>query len=285
VNALGAPEEVAQSAGDLGELEGLAWLSDKEVLYSASDDGNVDIWSVSTDRRTRRRLTSDPADDFHPSVARTGETVVFASTRGDAAGIWTMTRDGTHQKRLTSGADIRPSISRDGGSVVFQRGAIDNTPFTLWRLPLGDTPTQIAENHSMRPALSPDGGSIAHYLMTSDAWMLAITPTAGGPPARTLPISETHAARVVRWSPDGHALAFIDGAGGASNIWLQPLDGGPAKKLTSFSEGRITTFDWSPDGSSLAWTRVNEVRDVVALDLQIGGPGQRASGVGSLSAR
>jgi Tol biopolymer transport system component len=115
--------------------------------------------------------------------------------------------------------------------------------------------------------------------------MLAITPTAGGPPTRTLPISETHAARVVRWSPDGHALAFIDGAGGASNIWLQPLDGGPAKKLTSFSQGRITTFDWSPDGSSLAWTRVNEVRDVVALDLQIGGPGQRASGVGSLSAR
>lgn len=285
LNALHSPEEVAQNAGDLGELEGLAWLSDKEVLYSAADDGNVDIWSVSIDRRTRRRLTTDAADDFHPSVTRTGETVVFASTREGSAGIWRMGGDGTHQKRLTSGADIRPSISRDGAIVVFQRGAIDNTPFALWRLPLGDKPTQIAENHSMRPALSPDARSIAHYLMTSDAWMLAITPSAGGPPARTLPISETHAARVVRWSPDGRALAFIDGAGGASNIWLQPVAGGPAKKLTSFSEGRITTFDWSPGGSRLAWTRVHEVRDVVALDVPIGGPGQRAPGVGSLSAR
>jgi Tol biopolymer transport system component len=84
-----------------------------------------------------------------------------------------------------------------------------------------------------------------------------------------LPISPTHAARVVRWSVDGRALAFIDGAGGASNIWMQPLDGASARKLTSFTEGRITTFDWSPDGSRLAWTRINEVRDVVTIAVNI----------------
>jgi Tol biopolymer transport system component len=103
--------------------------------------------------------------------------------------------------------------------------------------------------------------------MTAEAWMLAITPSVGGSPMRTLPISGSHTARVVRWSPDGHAVAFIDGAGGASNIWVQALDGSPARKLTNFSEGRITTFDWSPDGTRLAWTRVDELRDVVTLKL------------------
>ena len=261
-----APQEIAQNAGDLGEFEGLAWLSGDEVLYTAAEDGNVDVWSASVSRRSRRRLTSDPGDEFHPSATADGETVVFASRRGDAPGIWTMNRDGTNRKRLTTGTDVRPSISRDGRMLVFQRGAVDTTPFTLWRLARGEaTPTQVSDQHAMRPALSPDGESIAHYWMTLEAWLLAVTPTAGGPPAWSLPISETHAARVVRWSPDGRALAYIDGAGGASNIWLQPLDGGQARKLTNFTEGRISTFDWSPDGSRLVWMRLNEVRDVVAL--------------------
>ena len=270
VNAAHAPAQVAQNSGDLENLEGLAWSSSEQILYTAAESGNVDIWSVTLQDHMRRQLTSDTADDFHPSATADGQTVVFASNRGASPGIWTMNGDGTGQQRLTSGADIRPSLSRDGRVLVFQRGAVDTTPFTLWRLPRGETePVLIADNHSMRPAVSPDALSIAHYLMTAEAWMLALTPLAGGPPGRTLPISATHAARVVRWSADGRALAFIDGAGGASNIWMQPLDGGSARKLTSFTEGRITTFDWSPDGSRLAWTRINEVRDVVRIAVNI----------------
>lgn len=270
LHARAAPEEIANNAGDLGELEGLTCMSGDDILYTAAEDGNVDIWSVSLSRRTRRRLTSHPADDFHPSATGDGQTVVFASSRGQAPGIWTMSHDGTGQKRLTTGVDIRPSVSRDGRMLVFQRGAADNAPFTLWRLAISENqPVGIGGHHAMRPALSPDAQSIAHYWMTAEAWMLAITPTSGGPPARTLPITETHAARVVRWSPDGRALAYIDGAGGASNVWLQPLDGAPPRKLTSFAEGRITTFDWSPDGSRLVWMRVNEVRDVVALRIDV----------------
>ena len=45
----------------------------------------------------------------------------------------------------------------------------------------------------------------------------------GGGEPFSVPISGTHAARVVRWSPDARALAYIDGAGGASNIWVKTL--------------------------------------------------------------
>jgi Tol biopolymer transport system component len=75
----------------------------------------------------------------------------------------------------------------------------------------------------------------------------------------------------VRWAPDGRALAYIDRTGGASNLWLQPLDRGPRRKLTHFSEGRIASFDWSRDGSKLAWMRVHEVRDIVAIGLGVAG--------------
>jgi Tol biopolymer transport system component/DNA-binding winged helix-turn-helix (wHTH) protein len=267
LNRLDAPRAVAQNSGEVGELEGLAWATNDTVLYTAAESGNIDLWSVKVHDGTRHRLTTDPADDFHPSATADGRTVVFASSRGGVSGIWSMNGDGTGQRRLTEGADVRPSVARDGRMLVFQRGAVDTTPFTLWRLPIGDTrPTALSDHHSMRPALSPDGQSVAHYLMTAEAWMLAVTPLAGGAPQRTIPIAETHATRIVRWSSDSRAVAYIDGAGGASNIWVQPLARSPAERLTHFAEGRISTFDWSPDGSRLAWIRVSEVRDVVLID-------------------
>jgi Tol biopolymer transport system component len=79
----------------------------------------------------------------------------------------------------------------------------------------------------------------------------------------------------VRWTSDGRALAFIDGAGGASNIWMQPLDGGSPQRVTSFPEGTINTFDWSRDGSKLAWVRTTEVHDVVSIDLDAREDGKR----------
>ena len=78
----------------------------------------------------------------------------------------------------------------------------------------------------------------------------------------------THHERVVRWSPDGQSLAFIDGVGGAANIWLEGIDHQSRQKLTHFTDGMISSFDWSRDGLKLAWMRVQEVRDVVAIALK-----------------
>jgi Tol biopolymer transport system component len=96
---------------------------------------------------------------------------------------------------------------------------------------------------------------------------MAVTPVEGGLPTAIFPVGPAHSERVVHWAPDGHSLAFIDGVGGASNIWIQPLDKGPPRQLTHFTSGTMATFDWSTDGSRLAWLQVQEVRDVVAVAL------------------
>ena len=96
---------------------------------------------------------------------------------------------------------------------------------------------------------------------------MAVTPVDGGVPTAILPVGPTHPERVVHWTTDGHALTFIDNAGGASNIWLQPLDRGPRRQVTHFASGTMATFDWSNDGSKLAWMEVQEVRDIVAVAL------------------
>ena len=268
LNDLAGARQIVVDSGSLGGLEGVAWTPGDQLLYATADSDNVDIWSVDVRTNQRRQLTSDRAEDYQPTVSPNGKTVAFVSTRSGVPSIWSMSMDGSHQRQLTTGADSRPSFSPDGQWIAFQRDQVDTLPFKVWRVPIdqGDA-TPLATDHTMRPAVSPDGKWIAHYWMTSEQWTLAVTAVTGGPPVRQFPLSPTHLDRVVRWSPDSGALAFIDGVGGVSNIWTQPLDGGSPQRLTGFHEGTMNTFDWSRDGSKLAWVRTTEVHDVVSIDL------------------
>lgn len=56
-----------------------------------------------------------------------------------------------------------------------------------------------------------------------------------------------------RWRPDGSSIAFLCKRGeGPAQIWTLPADGGEAKALTSFPEGSISGFQWSPNGEKIA---------------------------------
>jgi Tol biopolymer transport system component len=68
---------------------------------------------------------------------------------------------------------------------------------------------------------------------------------------------------LVRWTPDGHGLAYIDNRGGVSNIWMQPIDGGKPVQLTDFKTDMIFGFNWSPDGRQLGLARGVVTSDVV----------------------
>ena len=270
VDDLDGARQIALDSGSLSGFEGLAWTPDYQLLYASAESGTADIWSLDPDGGARRRLTDDPADDFHPAVSADGQTVVFASNRSGTPGLWAMSRDGTNVRRLTTGADSRPAISPEGRSVVFERIGVDTTPFALWRVPVDGGPAVcIGTLHSMRPAISSDGQSIAHYWMTPEKWMLAITREAADLPAQSWPIRPTHLDRIIRWSADGTAIAFLDRHGGASNIWLQKLTERSPARLTHFTQGVISTFDLSRDGSRLAWTRITEVRDVVTFVVDV----------------
>ena len=263
------PERATRLAEDAGSLHGydeVAWTPDGHVIYTLAESGNADLWTLDTATHQRRRLTADPADDYQPAVSPDGATVVFGSTRSGGPGLWAMARDGSAPRRLTTGGDTRPSFSPDGRWVAFQRSGVETTPWMVCRVWLDTGKVeQVAAPPTMRPAVSPDGRLVAHYWMTPDRWILAVTPAGGGTATTIFPVGPTHHERTVRWSPDGRALAFIDDQGGAANLWLQPLDRRPPQRLTSFTEGRIASFDWSRDGSRLTWMRVREVSDVVGI--------------------
>ncbi len=260
--------QVGSDAGELADLESVAFMPDGHLLYTSAESGNADIWLLDPAQGTRRQLTTSPADDFTPASSFDGRTIVFASHRSGMPGLWAMSDAGeTSVRQLTNGGDSRPDVSSDGW-VVFQRGVIQSSPIALWRVPLaGGAAVPLAEGTSIRPVVSPNGRLVAHYWLTPERWTIAVVPVDGGRPVQVFPLSSTHCERTVRWSPDSKALAYIDCDGGAANIWLRPLDGKPARRLTDFTSGHIDTFDWSRDGSQLAWIRRIAVSDVVLIEL------------------
>ena len=57
-----------------------------------------------------------------------------------------------------------------------------------------------------------------------------------------------------RWAPDGRGLAFLratDLKKPIAQVWVMPVDGGEARKVTDFSLG-VEYLAWSPDGNALA---------------------------------
>ena len=89
------PTRVAEDAGSRHGFDEFAWAPDGELLYTVVEAGNADLWSLDPTTLKRRRLTTNPADDYQPTISPDGRIVVFASNRSGAPGLWSMSPDGT----------------------------------------------------------------------------------------------------------------------------------------------------------------------------------------------
>jgi dipeptidyl aminopeptidase/acylaminoacyl peptidase len=110
--------------------------------------------------------------------------------------------------------------------------------------------------------ISPDGKRVAYGVTRADfkqdAFIthLWLADVATGK-AVQLTRGEKSAGNPI-WSPDGRWLAFTsDRAGGKSQIFVIPPDGGEAAQLTK-SETGVNDFAWSPDGKTIAFTAAPE---------------------------
>ena len=109
------------------------------------------------------------------------------------------------------------------------------------------------------PRVSPDGAWVVYTVKTqdlaadlhqSDLWMTSWD----GATTLRLTTTDRESEQTPRWSPDGKHLAFLSGRGDDDNdteqLWLLPLAGGEAERLTKVKSG-VSDFVWSPDGTRL----------------------------------
>jgi len=110
--------------------------------------------------------------------------------------------------------------------------------------------------------ISPDGKRVAYVVSTpsfekaAHEAVLYVVPSSGG-----TPVQLTHGTRIfnkplpapgLRWSPDGSLLSFVGFVNDTPQVMAISPEGGEAYPLTSV-EGGVTTYEWSLDGTRIAF--------------------------------
>ncbi|HEY0701341.1 MAG TPA: protein kinase [Candidatus Acidoferrales bacterium] len=138
----------------------------------------------------------------------------------------------------------------------------------IYRIPIeGGTPKVVATSAmGIEGKISPDGKWILTAYQEGSpvpVGKYGVVPAEGGEPVHVFP--KPPAASDMAWSPDGKAFEVIFTQNGASNIWEQPLAGGPPHPITNFTSGRIFGFAWSREGKNLYLAKGEIQNDVVLI--------------------
>jgi serine/threonine protein kinase len=245
-----------------------SWMPDGRIMFTSLINGIPSIWVMDATGEGDRQLTSAAGESTFPSTTPDSRYIVFLSDRAGFVNVWRMDIDGSNLKQLTSGEDESWAWSSPDSRWIVYHSAKQGKR-TLWRVSIdGGQPEQLTEYPSVAPVVSPDGNWIACYyrLETKVPWRLGIVPLNGGPPVKSFEVPQgVMFQSLVRWTPDGSALAYSVSRDGVSNIWAQPLDGGPSKQITKFKSDHIFWFEWSPDGHQLGLSRGAITSDVVMI--------------------
>lgn len=125
-------------------------------------------------------------------------------------------------------------------------------------LSFADLPKLVALS---APQISPDGRSIvvvvrrADYEHDRNEHALDIVDVATAR-HRTLTVGRKGVSSPA-WSPQGDRLAFLADVDDKSQIFVMPMNGGDAARVTNAAEG-VEQFAWRPDGAAFAYVAIDE---------------------------
>lgn len=220
-----------------------------QIVFSSNRSGPWRIWCVGSDGSQLRQLTHDTAEhaDVDPAFSPDGRTVLFTSTRGGAAGVWKMSREGTQAERLCDGDQAE--WSPEGKRIVLRRNE------QVWTRDLaaggeqcliragGDGRPQWP--HCSGPAWSPDGKQIAFACRWDAGNALFLVPATAGTPQT---VYDKKGACEPHWSPDGKRLVYET----ETHVCTIDPDGKKNRPVTYF--GGVQRYGrFSPDGASIVY--------------------------------
>jgi Tol biopolymer transport system component len=252
------------TSGRYDGLSGLSAAPGGKILMRSVESGSTSLWSIREDGGERVQLTADGAPSF-PIASPDGKYVFFLR---EGATLWRIDADGQGAREIPGASGVQWMDITPDGQWIFYTSTASGVE-QLWKIPAGGgTAVQVLPGSAGRPSISPDGRQIAFYFRQGEQNVLALAVMSidGTAPTMTFDkVAPSSAYAMVRWTADGKALLHNSALNDRANIWLQPLVGGPARKLTSFVDQVILGFDRSRDGKQLIIARGELSRDALLI--------------------
>jgi serine/threonine-protein kinase len=213
-----------------------------------------------------RRLLTPVAlvgDNSDPAWTREGDRVVFVSNAVGSYNYYSAPSDGsgTPEPLFVSAqgySGVPPVWSPDGRHMLYVKPS-GKTGLDIWDRPSGEKAEPRAliatASNESNPSFSPDGRFVAYTTDESGKSEVYVRPFPDVNSRRWL----LSGGRAVRWSRDGTEILFLTGKG-LMKVPVTPARGDVPPSfgqpsLTLPLEG-INSFDLSPDGKTIAITRV-----------------------------
>jgi dipeptidyl aminopeptidase/acylaminoacyl peptidase len=101
------------------------WSPDgKRIVFASVQSSNRDLYTVSPDGSSQRRLTSAPSEEGRPSWSRDGRWIYFYCDRTGQTEIWKIPAEGGEMVQVTKGGGHESFESPDGKLLYFEDYAV-----------------------------------------------------------------------------------------------------------------------------------------------------------------
>ena len=269
----GTPIRIGRSTQD--GLEGVAFDAEGSVVYSSRVGGRSSLWVTRSDGSDRRALVqAGPAEYLYFPAVAGGRRAFYLSNTPKGTEVHSVGMDGSAPRTIA--ADVRRdliSASVDSDVLAFS-ALIDGVPHIFTSDPDGTRRTQITSVPSFSPAVDAQGRRVAYYYVANGLFRIGVSAIDGsGSLLADLPAEAPSANSRLQLNGDGVYLNTV--RGDRANVWIQPLDGRPARRVTAFDDQILFDFAVSPDGSMLALVRGSRLRDAQVITGFHGGAAAR----------
>jgi Tol biopolymer transport system component/DNA-binding winged helix-turn-helix (wHTH) protein len=256
---------------------GADWTNDGRIVYSAADDGNADIFTISEDGSERQQLTSDASAEISPKLSADGRFLIFMSNRTGQMDVWRSDANGTNTIQLTANGNVKDSIiSPDGETVFYLVEEPESMVETLWRVSInGENPARLTDRTTRSPRISPDGKTIACYIFNEETnrMTLALVSAKTGQVLKYPATPQNEDIPFLDWSKDGENLFVVLQRGKPFSLWKLPLNGGRPEQLREWENDAIFRLAISRNGQRVFYEVGNQLNNVVqfqSLDSDVG---------------
>lgn len=246
---------------------GADWTNDGRIVYSATEDGNADIFTISEDGSERKQLTSDASAEISPKLSADGRFLIFMSNRTGQMDVWRSDANGTNTKQLTTNGNVKDSIISPDGEAVFYLVQDSESPVEmLWRVSInGEKPIKLTNQMTRSPRISPDGKTIACYISNPEtrAMTLALVSTETGEVLKYPTTPSNDDIPFLDWSKDGENLFVVLQRGKPVSLWKIPLNGSQPEQLREWENDEIFRLAISRNGERVFYEVGNQLNSVV----------------------
>lgn len=238
---------------------GIVQVSSGRIFYGSYTGSEMGIWTVDAPGGRPRQLTPEFATEH--SVPPDGRFVVYGGMHEGRFRIWRMDPDGANARVISKGEDdVRPFVSPDGRWIYYTQAGAKSM---IVRAPADGSgePVVVADRPVSLLGVAPDGRSLLVWAPDSEGGGYEVLDAGTGAVSARLSLpSDT-----VGWGRRSDLVAFVRDRDGVSNLWEQPVSGGPPRQITSFTSGQIFHFAYSADGARLFLSRGTRTGDIWAL--------------------